>query len=79
MLKNLCGTFEDITLDPGKRHLGICDIPGVEAGDRVVATLNPIIPRQGSFCFGIVDSEVRSTDGVGGEIRVYRLSRTNVT
>jgi len=65
-----CGTFEDITLDPGERHTGTCNIPGVEAGDRVVSTLNPIIPRQGSFCFGVIDSEARSTDGVGGEIRV---------
>ncbi|MGI0045252.1 MAG: hypothetical protein ACRD47_16220 [Nitrososphaeraceae archaeon] len=65
-----CGRFEDITLEPGERHIGICDVPGIEAGDRVVTTLNPIIPRQGSFCFGVIDSEARSTDGVGGDSRV---------
>ena len=64
-----CGRFEDITLAPGGRIIGICDIPGIDAGDRVTATLNPITPRQGSFCFGVIDAEVRSTDGVGGDIR----------
>ena len=57
-------------MEPGERHIGICDVPGIEVGDRVVATLNPITPRQGSFCFAVVDSEDRSSEVVGGDLRV---------
>jgi hypothetical protein len=55
-----CGSFEDITREPGTRMIGVCDAPGIEVGDKVVATLNPIQPTVGG-CFGVIDSRVRET------------------
>lgn len=61
-------------MDPGERIIGLClPPPGIEIGDKVVTTLNPIRsppnPTVHSFCFGVVDSEVREHSEFG--LRVF--------
>lgn len=46
--------------------IGVCDASGIEVGDRIVATLNPIQPTAYG-CFEVIDSQVKET-GVGSRL-----------
>jgi hypothetical protein len=59
-----CGIFDHpITLEPSRSMGAVCDAPGIEVGDKIVATLNPIQPTAYG-CFEVTDSQVGET-GIG--------------